>query len=126
MHIHLEAPDNNTIRSYSNEQLTIGSKNYENSVIISRETIISPWSIHSVQELNETTLEPILQLKPEIIIIGHQQAGMYIPMRIMQDLSKQSIGVECMSIGAASRTYNVLLSEGRNVIVGIIFHNSSQ
>ena len=42
-------------------------------------------------------------------------------MPVMHYLSKQRIGIECMSIGAASRTFNVLLGEGRRVVAGIIF-----
>lgn len=121
MHIHREAPDNTTIRSYTDTDITVGTSNYHESVIISKQGIISSWPIYSVQELNEEILEPILKLDPEIIIIGHQQAGVQIPMTIMQYLSKQRIGIECMSIGAASRTFNVLLSEQRSVVAGIIF-----
>jgi uncharacterized protein len=121
MHIQLEAKDNNTIRSYSDTAITVGESIYESSVIIGSDAIIAPWSIHTVQELTDITLRPILELEPEIIIIGHQQPLSSVPMAIMQDLSKKRIGLEFMSIGAACRTFNVLLSEKRNVVVGIIF-----
>ena len=42
----------------------------------------------------------------------------------MSLLSQQRIGIECMSIGAACRTYNILLSEHRAVVAGFIFKNS--
>lgn len=121
MHIQLEAKDNNTIRSYSDTAITVGESIYESSVIIGSDAIISPWSIHTVQELTDITLSPILEIEPEIIIIGHQQSLSSVPMAIMQDLSKKRIGLEFMSIGAACRTFNVLLSEKRKVVVGIIF-----
>ena len=121
MHIQLETPDKNTILSYTDEQVTVEAVVYQGSVIIGRHSIIFPWPIHSVIELTEASLEPMLHLKPEIIIIGHQQPSVYLPMSIMQYLSKFRIGIECMSIGAACRTFNVLLSEQRNVIAGIIF-----
>jgi uncharacterized protein len=121
MHIQLETPNNNTIRSYTDREITVGTTVYSNSVIISNHVIISSWPIDSVQALNETTLEPLLLLDPEIIIIGHQQLGTYTPMPVIHYLSKQRIGIECMSIGAACRTFNVLLGEGRKVIAGIIF-----
>ena len=121
MHIQLETPDNNTIRSYTDTQITIGATVYKHSIIISKNAIITSWPISSVQELNATNLEPALKLEPDIIIIGHQQPEAHIPMALMEYLSKQRVGIECMSIGAASRTFNVLLSEGRNVIIGLIF-----
>jgi uncharacterized protein len=120
MHIQLEAPDNNAIRSYTDSEITIGTTVYQQSVIISKDIIISRWPVRSVHEINEKNLAPLLKLEPEVIILGHQQSGVYIPAPIMQYLSKQRIGIECMSIGAASRTFNVLLSEQRSVIAAII------
>lgn len=121
MHIQLEAKDNNTIRSYSETAIMLGETIYESSVIISSDAIISPWAVLTVQELTNDSLMPIIKLEPEIIIIGHQQSLSTVPILIMQSLSKQRIGLECMSIGAACRTFNVLLSEKRKVVLGIIF-----
>ncbi len=121
MHIQRETPDTNTIRSYTDTQFTVGTADYQHSAIISRDSITSPWPIYSIDELNEVNLEPLLACSPELIIIGHQQLSRYTPMPVTQYLSKRRVGIECMSIGAASRTFNVLLSEQRNVVIGIIF-----
>lgn len=121
MNIQLEAADKHSIRSYSDTAITIGAQSYEQSIIINRETIISTWLIHSVFDLHENKLEPILNLKPDIIIIGHSQPGIQIPHTTMQYLSKKGIGLEAMSIGAACRTFNLLLSEQRRVVMGVIF-----
>lgn len=119
MHIQRETLENNTIRSYTDHQITVGSECYESSVIISLDSVISSWPIHHLHELNEITLEPILALQPEIIIIGHSETAT-IPLPILEYLSKRRIGIESMSIGSASRTFNVLLGEKRRVVVGII------
>ncbi len=121
MQINLETADIHAIRSYSESQIKIGETLYQSSLIVSRDEIITPWLIQSLKELNETSLEPLLQFQPEIIIIGHQQTGVMAPIAIMQHLSKLRIGIECMSIGAASRTFNLLLSEHRAVVAGFIF-----
>ena len=121
MQINKESPDQHTIQSYSDTQITINQTNYQNSLIISREAIILDWPIHSILTFNQAILMPILSLNPEIILIGHKQSGAFLPIAIMEYLSKQRIGVECMSIGAASRTFNVLLGEQRAVVVGFIF-----
>ncbi len=120
MHIQLEAPDNNAIRSYTDSEITIGTTVYQQSVVISKDTIISEWPVRSVHELNENNLASIIEFNPEVIIVGHQLSGVYVPANVTQYLSKQRIGIECMSIGAASRTFNVLLSEQRRVVAVII------
>ena len=45
---------------------------------------------------------------------------MPLPMALIEYLANQRIGIEIMSIGAASRTFNVLLSEQRAVVLGIV------
>lgn len=121
MHIQLEAPDKHAIRAYTPLDVTVNGIVYQQSVIIGRDTIVSEWPVYSVHDLNEKNLKPLLDLNPEVIIVGHQQMGIHIPVSIIHYLSQQRIGIECMSIGAASRTFNVLLSEQRRVVAAIIF-----
>jgi len=120
MQIHLEAPDKHTIKSYGDSQITVNNVTYNDSLIIGRQVIISPWPVHSLLELTEDLLKPILELQPEVIIIGHNQPNVQIPMMLVQFLAKQGVGIECMSIGAASRTFNVLLGEQRDVVAGMM------
>jgi uncharacterized protein len=121
MHINLEAAENNAVQAYSEHQIQINSIIYERSLIVSKKEIISDLTILSIQEINEHYLQQIMSFQPEIIIIGHEQSGKFPPMSIISQLSQQRIGIECMSIGAACRTYNVLLSEERAVVAGFIF-----
>jgi len=121
MNINIETKDKHTIRSYSNSEIMVGDDIYKSSLIISKETIISLWQINLIKDLDLSKLEPILNLNPEVIIIGHEAKGIMIPMQIMEYLSKKRIGIECMTIGAASRTFNVLLSEDRSVVAGFIW-----
>ena len=125
MHIQLETPDKHTIQSYTNEQVTVNGTLYQRSLIVSKQTIVTPWAVYCVDDLNEITLEPILELEPEIILIGHQDLGKPVPISILQYLSTRRLGIECMSIGAMSRTFNVLLSEHRQVVAGIILERCS-
>lgn len=124
MQINREASDKHTIQSYSDTQITVNNNAYSDSVIISRQTIVSNWAVHSLADLNDAHFLPLLALQPEVIIIGHNQPGVQLPMAIIQSLAKQRIGIECMSIGAASRTFNVLLGEQRAVVAGILFSDN--
>jgi len=122
MHINLESADKHTIQSYSDSEIKINHVLYQDSILISRDEIISPWGVHSVEELsNEAILASLLKFNPEIIIIGHKQLAMQLPIDVIERLSKLRIGIENMSIGAACRTFNVLLSEQRAVVAGILF-----
>ncbi|MFT4058281.1 MAG: Mth938-like domain-containing protein [Legionella sp.] len=120
MHIHLETAENHAIQAYSDHQIQINSVVYEQSLIVSKEEIFTELTIKNIQNIDENYLQQLLQLKPEVIIIGHKNTGKFPPMSIIEQLAQQHIGIECMSIGAACRTYNVLLSEDRCVVAGFI------
>lgn len=120
MHINLETADQHTVQAYSETEIRIDSISYQASIIVNRHEIISDWSIHSINELTEELLVPLLKHQPRIIIIGHNNPGQFVSFPIIQTLAQRGIGLECMSIGAACRTFNVLLSEQREVVLGII------
>lgn len=121
MNINLEAAEKNAVQAYSENQVQINSITYERSLIVSQEEVISDLAIHDIQAMDEQYLQQLLQFNPEVVIIGHEQTGKFPPMSIISALSQHRVGIECMSIGAASRTYNVLLSEQRAVVAGFIF-----
>lgn len=123
MNINLEAAEQHAIQAYGDNKIQINSIIYENSLIVSREEIINDLAIKTIQEIDDTFLDLLLQCQPELIIIGHENPGKFPPYTIISKLSEQRIGIECMSIGAACRTYNVLLSENRKVVAGFIFKN---
>lgn len=120
MQLNKEAQEKNSIQSYSDKQITIDGKSYESSVLVSQGTIISNWAIENLAKLNSDSLTPILELKPEVILIGHAKRGIVAPPSALEVLSKEKVGIECMSIGAACRTYNILLGEYRKVVLGLI------
>lgn len=120
MNINLETAEQHAIQAYGDNKIQINSIIYERSLIVSREEIITDVGIKNIQDLNDEFLNLLINLKPEIIIIGHENTGKLPPFSFISYLSQQRIGIECMSIGAACRTYNVLLSENRKVAVGII------
>lgn len=121
MHISLETPERHAVQAYSDNQIQINSSVYTGSLIVSKQEIITDVEIKNIQEMNEKYLELLLQNGPEIVIIGHSSVGTLAPISVIAQLSQQGIGMECMSIGAACRTYNVLLGEERAVVLGVIF-----
>ncbi|KTD23455.1 Protein of uncharacterised function (DUF498/DUF598) [Legionella lansingensis] len=120
MHINLEANDKYSIQAYSEREIQIDSVAYQSSLIISSQEIIKDWPIRAVNELDEESVWPLLRYQPKIIIIGHEKQGHFPSSLIIQTLAKRGVGLESMSIGAACRTFNVLLNEQREVVLGII------
>ncbi len=56
----------------------------------------------------------------EVVILGQPNITRLPPQRLVQ-FASQAIGLEQMPIGAACRTYNLLVAEGRRVALVINF-----
>ena len=73
----------------------------------------------------DAQLKQILLLyEPELIIIGLDQAELATNLSLIaaqSSLQSRDIPIEFMSIGAACRTFNILLSENRAVVMGVRF-----
>ncbi|MDF1645491.1 MAG: MTH938/NDUFAF3 family protein [Legionellaceae bacterium] len=120
MQIQLEAHETHTIQAYSNTEIKTNNVTYHTPLIISRDTLITPWNIPNAAELNQAHLQVILDLEPEVIILGTHTPDTLRRLDIIRQLAEKHIGVECMTIDAASRTFNILLSEHRRVVAGFM------
>ncbi|WP_131783401.1 Mth938-like domain-containing protein [Legionella gresilensis] len=120
MHISLENSDQYAIQGYSETEVKIDSVIYEHNIIVSKHGVITDWPLSDIQHLKEENLVPLLTHSPNIIIIGHALEGKFAPISLLHTLSNQRISLESMSIGAACRTYNILLNEQREVALGLI------
>ncbi len=116
MQINLENNENHSVEAYSDHQIKINAVTYKNSLLVSKNSIIDDLTIQSIEDVDKALLEKIVALGPEIIILGHSETGKLLPVDLRSELSRLRIGFESMSIGAACRTYNVLLSEARAVV----------
>ena len=108
------------IQSISQGKIVINNETYTNSVIISAEELISPWAPKNSSEISDADLLPLLELKPDIILIGTGERSVIIPASKLALLLTKQFHVECMNTAAACRTYTILISEGRKVVAGLI------
>lgn len=119
MQINLESNENHSIEAYSEHEIQIKGVVYNNSLLVSGKQIIPDLDIESISKIDQALLEQFIALNAEIVIIGHKEKA-HPSIDLMTKLSQHGIGIEAMSIGAACRTFNVLLSEGRSVVAVMI------
>lgn len=120
MQINLESTEKSTITSYDATQIVINQVAYTSSFILNPAGIITRWLVTDLSELTPAHFADIVALNPEVLIVGHNQLNQYFPPSLIHYLAQQQIGVECMPVGAACRTFNVLLSENRNVVAAFL------
>jgi uncharacterized protein len=121
MKLQLDAPGGtNLVRGYSPGQLRIGERTYSSSVLVTATHLLAPWRPNSVQDLTAADLEPLLELAPEVVLLGTGARQQFADPRVLAELHARRIGVEVMDTAAACRTYNVLVTEGRRVAAALI------
>lgn len=83
---------------------------------------IYAWSVAAGAEATLNDLQQVLDaLKPpEFLIFGTGNTQIFPLPEIHSAFVQASIGLEAMSTGAACRTYNILMGEGRPVAAALI------
>lgn len=108
------------ITAYDNDSVSINGKTFNNSVIITKTKLDENWNISSIDALLTEHIEQILTFNPELVIIGTGKKLVFPSVETYSNIIKQGIGVDFMDTQAACRTYNILMSEDRNVVAGLI------
>jgi len=91
-----------------------------NSFIISPRHLIRDWAPSTIETLLAEHLQPLIELQPEVVILGTGQILQFPESNVLAKLHNQQLGVEIMDTAAACRTYNILMMEGRFVVAGMI------
>ena len=108
------------ITSYDSSSICVNGKTFSNSLIVTTRQLEKNWDIATVESLQESHINKLLSFNPELIIIGTGNKLVFPAVEIYSAIIRQGIGIDFMDTGAACRTYNILMSEGRDVVAGLI------
>jgi uncharacterized protein len=107
------------IRSYSTTEIRVGEHTIRSSCIVTADSLIADWAPTSLEELKIDDLEPILELRPELVLLGTGAQQRFAPAAIRAAFASRRIGIEAMDLGAACRTFNILVQEERRVAAAL-------
>jgi len=115
------AADRQLSHGYGDHGFTITGLRHEGSVLVFPDRT-QAWPVTSMAELSLDALAPILvaEPRPAVLLLGCGKGMSVVPRAIKAALRDAGIVVEPMDTGAACRTYNVLLTEGRDVAAALI------
>lgn len=120
MKLTLASRSQNFIRAYEAGEVRLSDQVLRTNCLIAPEQIVADWSARSVETLNTTDLQSIFALKPELVILGTGMRQQFPAVAIRAAFLAREIGFEVMDLGAACRTFNVLLSEDRRVVAALL------
>ena len=108
------------ISAYSPDSITVNETVYTDSMVLSAEEMICPWSVNALDQLNSDILEPVLAQKPEVVLLGTGEVQQFPDPKIFALFGERGIGLEVMDNGALCRTFNILVAEDRAVTAAIL------
>jgi uncharacterized protein len=109
----------NLIRSYSADEIRIGEQRVTGSCIVTADRLITEWAPQRFDELGPEHLDVLLALAPELVLLGTGATQRFAPAALQGLLAQRGIGLEAMQLGAACRTFNVLVQEERRVAAAL-------
>ena len=110
----------NTITGYGEGYVEINKTPYAHAVVLSSDGAISEWSAQSFGDLEAHHFSQLVDLKPELILIGTGKRQRFPKPELLKALISAKIGFEIMDSQAACRTYNILVGEGRQALLALI------
>ncbi|MBT8065480.1 MAG: hypothetical protein HKP03_09990 [Xanthomonadales bacterium] len=121
MDLTLEHPGDHTyVRSVSEEGIRIAEDLYTDPLILTPDSVITEWPVPGGRDISEAVLDSVLDLEPEILLIGTGKAQVFLAPELAMSIYRRETGFEVMTTDAACRTFNILVSEERNVVAALL------
>jgi uncharacterized protein len=84
------------------------------------------WPVASVAALAPAALEPVYALGVEIVLLATGERQEFPSPAVIAAAAARGVGLEVMDLGAACRTYNVLVGEDRPVALAAVLPGAAQ
>ncbi len=119
MKLHLQTPAANIITGFGAGWIRVGADEYRENIVLLPDAIVKGWAPAGFDALAEADFARLLGCKPEIVLLGTGDVQRFPHPRLLAKLGEAHVGVEVMDTGAACRTFNILVAEGRRVAAAL-------
>ncbi len=114
-------PGRAPIDAYGNGGFRFADMSHRGSILM-LDSGVYGWAPTSAGEIDEASFDKLFAetTPPEVLLVGTGRRLVHLPPALRRALRERGIVVEVMDTGAAARTFNVLLAEGRSVGAALI------
>lgn len=112
------------IQSYSDKGFKITGTAHESAVFVFPDETV-PWNdVSDLTSLTNQSFDALVTQKNEIdvLLIGMGKRMKPLPADLQKHLHANGLYPDVMDTGAACRTFNVLVAEGRRVVAALLVH----
>lgn len=113
--------DQKIIQSYSPGAFRISGEVFRQPVIITPDRVIQWAAQGAVSSMTEADFAPLLETMPiDVVLLGCGARADILMPALRRRLREQGLVIDVMDTGAACRTYNVLMAEGRRIAAAVL------
>jgi len=134
----------NTVTAYGDDYIEVNQVRFSHAVAFGPEGPVAHWPVQAPDQITPELLRqaaglpepvrdplafldeaegapaPLPPNAPEVLLIGTGSRQRFLAPEVLRPLLMAGVGIEVMDTQAAARTYNILMSEGRRVVVALI------
>ncbi len=116
------------IGGYDASSVTINGKKHRNSVVFSNQRIPEAWPEGDSGDFLSAASSLTTRFKPQegVILFGTGSCQIFPEVGIRRAWAQAGLIVEVMDTAAACRTFNLLVSEGRDVVAALFIQEKNQ
>lgn len=109
------------IQSYASGQFRVSGTLYKTPILVTADQT-SEWRVKDPHNLIEDDFQQLIENAAEhdVILFGTGKKIKFLSPELKKSLRVKKITPDIMDTGAACRTYNVLVAEGRRVIAALL------
>ena len=108
------------ITSYGPGYFAIGDRIVHQGIIVCANGTVETWTPAVLADLDERNVQQIISHGPEVVLLGTGARQQFPPPELLRPFVENGLGLEVMDTAAACRTFNVLASENREVVAGLL------
>jgi uncharacterized protein len=123
MKLHPDIINVQSISAYGPGWIGLGNQKITSSVIIGSGGERFDWPCRRFEDLGPEHFAQLATLDVELVIFGSGNRIRFPRPDWLKPLIDKQTGVETMDTHAACRTYNILASEGRRVVVALLLES---
>lgn len=111
-----DSPTNHLVRGYSSTEVRVGERSFQGALLVGPRLLATDVEPRNPAQITETDVQRIADCAPELAIIGWAGGQTFLSPLQRRWFAERKLPVEVMELGAACRTYNVLVSDGRQPV----------
>ncbi len=104
----------NTVTGYGPGYIEVNGARHAGNLVLEASSV-RPWPVAGFEALRPEDFAIVLSLGPELVLLGTGSGHRLAPPHLTAWLARAGVALEAMDTGAACRTYNILVADGRRV-----------